>query len=247
MGSFHVITICPYIPPKRATTGSPGNSALDYRQRFFDSWNYFGCKPTVLTTGPDLAFTFAEQYRLVQSYITKLPDDDIVLYADAFDTFTLDSPDVILEKYRSLNVPAVFAADRCCRPSIAWTMLFLANRKKRFLDSGIFIISAKAFKQAASTFCSQTIADYEEAQTIYQSWHLFSPQTYTIDHDELIFATIPPEDSIGKEYTISSGRIIGTLEKSSPSVIHFPYNHDAYKWNTELDKLWERDEKNQTL
>ena len=48
---------------------------------------------------------------LLREYINKLPDNDVVLFTDAYDVFYADNLETITERYLGFNCKVLFSAE----------------------------------------------------------------------------------------------------------------------------------------
>lgn len=55
---------------------------------------------------------FEMKYNLWKDYLSKLPDDEIVMINDAYDVIILDDASVIMEKFKKFNKPIVFSIQK---------------------------------------------------------------------------------------------------------------------------------------
>ena len=81
---------------------------------------------------------------LVKDFIRELPDEDVILFTDAYDVFYADDLDTILERYEDYrdnnNAKVVFSAEDQCWPDASLADRFPNTKTKyRFINSGTYI------------------------------------------------------------------------------------------------------------
>ena len=103
---------------------------------------------------------------LLRDYVNTLPDNDVVLFTDAYDVFYADNLETITERYLSFNTKAVFSAELYCYPDDSIANEFPeSNTPYRYLNSGTFIAQVGELKKM---FASSTVADDGDDQLYYQ-------------------------------------------------------------------------------
>ena len=85
---------------------------------------------------------------LIKEHIKTLPDNDIVLFTDAYDVFYADDLETIVNRYLGFHTKVLFAAEPDCWPDSNLADKFPKSETKyRFLNSGIFIGEVRELKR----------------------------------------------------------------------------------------------------
>jgi hypothetical protein len=83
----------------------------------------------------------------IQNFVDQLPDDDIVLFIDAYDVLVLASPKTILETFLKMDVSCIYGAEPTCFPFPEFKDLYPASPTKfRFLNAGTVMAYAGYLK-----------------------------------------------------------------------------------------------------
>ncbi len=78
---------------------------------------------------------------------SSIPDDDIILFLDGFDTLFLEGPELIIERFLEFNSPVVVGVERYCHPDRDQTSRYPPSpTTHRFINSGFFIGYSRAIK-----------------------------------------------------------------------------------------------------
>ena len=124
---------------------------------------------------------------LLRDYVNTLPDNDVVLFTDAYDVFYADNLETITERYLDFNTKAVFSAELYCYPDNSIANEFPeSNTPYRYLNSGTFIAQVGELKKM---FASSTVADDGDDQLYYQKLLLSNEFDMTLDYEGYIFQT----------------------------------------------------------
>lgn len=128
------------------TYSSKKHPGLD---RLYQSADKFGISLKVLGipsrdySGPDLVNRGnMDKIRHLSIYLqyTKIPDGDIILFLDAFDTLFLTDSNTILERFLEYNAPVVIGAERNCWPFAHLAEVYPeAPTRFRYINTGFFI------------------------------------------------------------------------------------------------------------
>ena len=107
---------------------------------------------------------------LLRDYVNTLPDNDVVLFTDAYDVFYADDLETITDRYLDFNTKAVFSAELYCYPDDSIANQFPESHTPyRYLNSGTFIAQVGELKKM---FASSTVADDGDDQLYYQKLSL---------------------------------------------------------------------------
>ncbi len=129
------------------TVASYQNKELD---QLLHSCNHFGVKIDVLGLG--LPYKgHGQKLFFVREYLDHFPDDDLILFVDAYDVLFLANAKTILDKFLEKQMPCIFAAEH--KNCNSWPHHNLAQLYQesptdfKYLNSGTYITYVGFFKQ----------------------------------------------------------------------------------------------------
>ncbi len=123
--SFHVVTV--------ATRNDPG------LQMLLHSCQYNGITIDILGMG-DPYLGNGQKLLYMLEYMKDLPNNDIVLFSDGFDTLFLNDKKTILKKFLAMKVPCLFSAEVNCFPEPELCVYFPPSPTKfKYINTGNFI------------------------------------------------------------------------------------------------------------
>ena len=129
---------------------------------------------------------------LMNEFLKNIPDNDIVLFTDAYDVFYADNLDTIVERFKDFNSETVFSAESICwpNPNIA-DQFKVSNTPYKYLNSGTYIGYASELKKIMAY---KPIKDHEDDQLYVQEIYL-NDKTIEIelDYEAYIFQTHEPQ------------------------------------------------------
>ena len=150
---------------------------------------------------------------LLRDYVNTLPDNDVVLFTDAYDVFYADDLETITERYLDFNTKAVFSAELYCYPDDSIANEFPeSDTPYRYLNSGTFIAQVGELKKM---FASSTVADDGDDQLYYQKLLLSNEFDMTLDYEGYIFQTHEDETGIN-----SSGQLYNPRTDCCACIYH---------------------------
>ena len=123
---------------------------------------------------------FCEKFVCMQEHIENLPDTDVVLFVDAYDTLILAPPDVILETFLEMRVPFVISVERNCWPDARLKEKYGPSPTSfRYINSGTYIGYVHHLKKIFHGL--SPIDPKDNDQTLMTVDYLQHPETYTPD------------------------------------------------------------------
>lgn len=194
-----------------------------YRKRY--KWFMASAKKnaieTQLITGWRKLIKFEKKISYQHEFVSKLADNDIVLFTDAYDVLIVRDKRKILEAFYRLNAPVVFAAEKTCWPDPGKKTLFPASASPwRFLNSGGWIGVVKNVKEVLSIAVDIYKSGKNDGgtdQRIYTDIYLDNPGKIKLDTNCEIFQTLlRSENDMIFENNTWTNKITGTR----PCIIH---------------------------
>ena len=152
--------------------------------------------------------------------LKKLPDDETVLYLDAFDTYVTAKDQEIEERFNELNVDVLFSSEKNCWPDGKLKAFF---ENERFLNSGSFIFKNKKFQnvlEILSRFNFQDHNVYTNDQYLISLFFLISNLDIKIklDKENEIFQCLFEENVLSFE--LKNEKIYNKNTNTYPIVFH---------------------------
>ena len=81
-----------------------------------------------------------QKLKLVRKYLEEVEDESIILFLDGYDVFINDDLNTIVNRFRSFNCDALFAAEKTCWPDENIAHHFPeSSTPYRYLNSGLYI------------------------------------------------------------------------------------------------------------
>jgi GR25 family glycosyltransferase involved in LPS biosynthesis len=121
---------------------------------------------------------------LVKNFIKDLPDNDLVLFTDAYDVFYADDLETITNRFLGFNTKCLFAAEADCWPDQQLASSFPRSETKyRYLNSGLFMAQVSELKR----LLAEDIRDDEDDQLFIQKKFLSGEYDMKMDYESYIF------------------------------------------------------------
>ena len=127
-----------------------------------------------------------QKINLVKEYLKDLPEEDIVLFVDGYDTFLSAPVETIVDRYIEQNAEVVFAAEKDCWPDDSIRENFDLSQPYPFLNSGCYIGTVKALK----AIMEQPIQDHEDDQLYIQNHYNTVNYNVVLDYGQYLFMTM---------------------------------------------------------
>ena len=132
-----------------------------------------------------------QKINLIKEYISTLPDNDIVLFTDAYDVFFQFDLDTITRRYLDMQAEVIFAAESECWPNQGMASKHPQTKwKYKYLNSGTFIGRVGTLKN----LFSEDIKDEDDDQLYIQRIWTIDTNKYSLilDYEQYIFQTNDP-------------------------------------------------------
>ena len=124
---------------------------------------------------------------VLRRHLERIPENDIVLFVDAYDVFFGDSLENIVSRYFEMDSAIVFSAESVCWPNESLASQFPeVSLGYRFLNSGGFIGRCGALRELLA---SSEIGDDDDDQLFYQLIYLSEQFDIRLDSEAYIFQT----------------------------------------------------------
>ena len=154
-----------------------------------------------------------QKINLIKEYLGTLPDDDVVLFTDAYDVFYMFDVDTIVRRYMDMSVEVLFAAETECWPNKGMAQKHpTSHTKYKYLNSGCFIGRVATLKN----LFGEALLDSDDDQLYIQRIWLNDTTKYslTLDYEQYIFQTND------KNLAFKDGLLYNPETKCYPCVYH---------------------------
>jgi len=139
-----------------------------------------------------------QKINILKKHIQNLPDHDVVLFADGYDTFARETLEEITRRYLEFKCKALFAAEEWCWPdeSLAddFPEALMSFKGKtipspyKYLNSGLFICRVDELKR----IIDDPIEDHEDDQLYYHRKFLSGEFDIRLDTECYVFVCYDP-------------------------------------------------------
>lgn len=193
----------------------------------------------------DPNFSFGKKLRDYKAYLEKIPDHDVVLFLDAFDTLVLSDAETILQKFKSMDAPFVISVETNCFPFAHLAPYYPPSPTKfKYINAGSYIGYAGYIKKIMEEL--SPIPDETDDQGLLSVYYLYHPDKFKLDYQCELFLPLFQVDQ--KELVLDSkNKSVSCLTtNTSPCVIHG--NGPAkYMYQLIYDQLFKEDLQNKTI
>lgn len=162
----------------------------------------------------------AQKINLLKDELSTYPDlgNHIILFTDSYDVLFLDEPKEIVRRFRNLESPVVFSAEKTCWPDERLSEKYpLTMSEYRFLNSGGFIGYGDHINEIINKVSVGN--DYDD-QLYYTERFLESLEgnkNTILDHQQELFQTLG--DAVN-DVKIIDGQLKNTITNTNPIIVH---------------------------
>lgn len=162
----------------------------------------------------------------LRKFVSEVPDDELVVFVDAFDVLVLADAEEISSKFAALErrhkKSLFFNAEKDCFPDFedicAEGYPPSPHRRWAYLNSGVFVGRGHALKQMLRDPVADVMPGGDQA--FYQRYFRRFPERVGLDTEcELACAT----QGIGGDYGVEwqGRRLLNTVTSQTPALVHF--------------------------
>lgn len=202
------------------------NSETPGLNRYLASCRRFGIEPEILGMGEPFPAKGAKLKYVIRR-LRELPDEEIVLFSDAWDVVFVRNPDGLEDVFLTFNSPCVFSAEPHFRylksDKYKQWRRYPAGPEAglyRFLNSGGWVARARYMANILEEIdCSP---DCASDQTLFNEWYIERPGSLAVDHEQKIFAsTIFREGFETTDFETVDGVFRHKQKGTAPYLVHF--------------------------
>jgi hypothetical protein len=194
----------------------------------------------------------AQKLEAAYHYALQLPDNDLLLFTDAFDVLFTSRPEHVIEIFFARNYSILFAGECGCWPHITddkeacFDKYPLSPTPYRYLNSGTWVALAKYARRLLKTIIERAGDNFMNANDQKLVADMFISQEYPIalDYYSEIFQSMHSTDPPDLPYCHPSQHIHlknksyrNRLTNSFPSIFHFNGGGKAHHLEMER-KMW---------
>ena len=179
--------------------------------------------------GTDMqGFGGGHKVNLVRDYLDTLPENDILLFTDAYDVFFTNNLQEIVKRYMDASVEILFGAEASCWPDESMQSLHPDPNlfHYKYLNSGQYIGRVGALKD----FFGERLNDDDDDQLYMQRVWLNDTTKFSVglDYEQYIFQTHEPEVDVDNE-------LWNPITNTVPCLYH---GNGGFEAKVKFDNLW---------
>ena len=164
-------------------------------------------------------FSFGKKLKGYHRYLQQIPEDEVVLFIDAYDILILANEKTIVDKFLSMGAPLVIAAETNCFPFSHLSSHYpLSPTKFKYLNSGSYLGYAGFIRRIYDGL--SPIPDDIDDQGLLSVYFLHHPDKFLLDYTCQLFLTLYQVDK--KELVLDSKNksVRSLTTESEPCLIH---------------------------
>ena len=199
---------------------------------------------TLITLGLGMKWTgFSMKYRLMREYLHSIPENEIIVFVDAYDVIINDNEESIITKFTSFGTDIVFGTQDGLLSKMTFTHCF-----GHVLCGGCYIGYASRIKQLLHilndpVLIEETDGDDQEMLNRACSNNFeFFDEFVSADADNILFFTTDASLYLDPKYIVHdniglycNNETITTKKGIRPSILHFAAGVNGKKYLTCLD------------
>ena len=148
-----------------------------------------------------------------------LNPNDIVLFTDAYDVYYSGDKKTVLERFKKMNKPIVFGAEKCCYPDASKSKLYPHIQSAfRYLNSGLFIGRIEALRECMKNIEYETIEDNCDDQLWWTNKFLERQDLIKLDYNNELFLNCVWCDK--NDLILNGDKVTLRYNNSTPQFIH---------------------------
>ena len=205
--------------------------ASDQEHWFFKKYLAQSCSQLnlelIVVEGPT-PFALRDKIFCLYNYLKDNQSDEVILFADAYDSLFVQSSEIILNKFREAGEQIIFSTEKTCHPDKKLMPRFPSkNGLWRFLNSGGFIGWSKDLYQLLGDVIkynehidAPTEKMARNDQYIWTRFHLSNPDRIKLDYNCSIFQSILWTNPT-RELDFSKSGVVNRKTGHDPCMLHF--------------------------
>jgi len=205
--------------------------ASDQEHWFFRKYLAQSCSELnlelVVVEGPT-PFALRDKIFCLYNYLKDNQSDEVILFADAYDSLFVQNEQTILQKFREAGEKIIFSTEKLCHPDKKLMPKYPSkNGLWRFLNSGGFIGWSKDLYRLLDDVVkynehidAPTEKMARNDQYIWTRFYLSNPDRINLDYDCSIFQSILWTNPT-RELDFSKSGVVNQKTGHDPCMLHF--------------------------
>jgi hypothetical protein len=171
-----------------------------------------------------------DKLRAMRNYCHRLPDNDLVLFVDAFDVLILADKQEIVSRFLALDVPMLMSMEMNCWPSKTTAPFHPPTASPfKYINSGSYIGWVEAVRRWLDAF-DETLLSGTSDQAAIHKLFIKNSSFYALDHWCTIFLCLYQVPFNAVFIDVVNRQINCIYTNSSPCVLH-ANGKSFYLWN----------------
>jgi predicted O-methyltransferase YrrM len=188
-------------------------------EQLLDSCKRFNVPIKILGLG--LPFRgLSDKLLYVKKFLKDLPDDDVIMFVDAYDVLFMKTKEEILKQFLSMKVPFVIAVEAYCFPLKSRVNDFPPSPTPffKFINSGTYIGYVKSLKEIFNEM--KDIKPSDDDQARFMLHYFDNREKYTFDYYCKLFMPLPRVSIHHLEIDQKNFTVKCNLTNTFPCIIH---------------------------
>ena len=188
-------------------------------KKLINSCEEYGIQLEIL--GMDMPYRRnTDKLRVMKNYCHQLPEDDLVLFIDAFDVLILSDKQEIVSRFLALDVPMLMSMEMNCWPSDATAAHHPPTSSVfKYINTGGYIGWVKAVRNWLDAFDESLLSERSDQGASHKLF-IKNPEFYGLDHWCAIFLCLCKVPLSAVLIDEAHKKITCTYTNSSPCILH---------------------------
>ena len=203
-----------------------GTNMVDGLKRFINSCKVYGLKYKIMGLGEkwnggnmSAGVGGGQKINFLMQTLSTIDEEQLILVTDSYDVIMTSNSEEIIKKYKTFQIPIVFAAESCCWPNKNLASIYPSSpTANKYLNSGGFIGKVKDIKKILPL---NTISSNSDDQLYYSNKFLSQDgeKLIKLDYNCDIFQCLNNAES-ELEILYGKSRIKNKITNTEPCQIH---------------------------
>jgi len=159
------------------------------------------------------------KFRYYLEYLQTVPENDIILFVDAYDVLILSDQKTILETFYKMNVPLLVSAETTCFPFRSLFNQYPPSSSRfKYLNSGGIIGYAGYMKNLFHDIPS--FKDHQSDQGVLTKHFLSHRNAYRLDYNAEMFISLHEVARSELTYDKEKKKVFSLISSPCPCIIH---------------------------
>lgn len=187
-------------------------------QQLITSAQFHGMEVEVLGIGIPYAGN-SRKFRSYLEYLDTVPENDIILFVDAYDVLILADEKTILETFHQMNAPFVISVETYCWPPELAKRYLSSPTLFKYINSGVYIGYAGYMKNLFKDL--PVFYDYQSDQGVIARHYFLHRDAYRLDYHNEISLCLFDVDEFSIILDKSTKKGFFKLANKYPCIFHW--------------------------